>query len=52
MQGETLKILHTVRRTVANWIGHTLRRNCFLKHVTEGKIWDGRTMKNIYVATR
>jgi hypothetical protein len=25
----------------ANWIGHILRRNCCLKHVTEGKI-DGR----------
>jgi hypothetical protein len=22
----------------ANWIGHILRRNCLLKHVTEGKI--------------
>jgi hypothetical protein len=21
-----------------NWIGHTLRRNCLLKHVIEGKI--------------
>jgi hypothetical protein len=20
-----------------NWIGHVLRRNCFLKHVVEGK---------------
>jgi hypothetical protein len=31
-------ILHTVERTEANWIGHTLRRNCFLTHVIEGKI--------------
>jgi hypothetical protein len=22
----------------ANWIGHTLRRNCLLKHVTEEKV--------------
>ena len=22
----------------ANWIGHTLRRNCLLQHVIEGKI--------------
>jgi hypothetical protein len=22
----------------ANWIGHIFCRNCFLKHVTEGKI--------------
>jgi len=42
------QVLHTVeedrniRRVVARrkaiWIGHTLRRNCLLKHVTEGKI--------------
>jgi len=25
----------------ANWIGHILRRNCFLKRVIEGKI-EGR----------
>jgi hypothetical protein len=28
-------------RKGANWIGHILRRNCLLKHVTEGKI-EGR----------
>ena len=26
-------ILHTMKRRKANWIGHILRRNCFLKHV-------------------
>ena len=26
-------ILHTAQRRKANWIGHTLRTNCFLKHV-------------------
>jgi len=30
-------VLHTIKRK-ANWIGHILRRNCFLKHVNEGKI--------------
>jgi hypothetical protein len=28
-------ILQTVKRRKANWIGHILRRNCFLKHDTE-----------------
>jgi hypothetical protein len=31
-------ILHTITRRKANWIGHILRRNCLLKHVTAGKI--------------
>jgi hypothetical protein len=31
-------ILQTVKRRVANRIGHILRRNCLLKHVFEGKI--------------
>jgi hypothetical protein len=31
-------ILHAIKRRKANWIGNTLRRNCFLKHVMEGKI--------------
>ena len=30
--------LHTVKRRKANWIGHILRGNCLLKHVTEGNI--------------
>ena len=34
-------MLHTVIRRKANWIGHILRRNCFLEHVIEGKI-EGR----------
>ena len=34
-------IMHTIKRRKANWSGHVLRRNCLLKHVTEGKI-DGR----------
>jgi hypothetical protein len=27
----------TVKERKANWIGHTLRRNCLLKRVIEGK---------------
>ena len=43
-------ILHTVRRRKANWIGYILRRNGFLKYVTEGTIdrkekSDGKTRK-------
>jgi hypothetical protein len=38
---EERNILHTVIRWKANWIGHILRRNCLLKHVTEGKL-EGR----------
>ena len=35
---EQWNILHEIRKRKANWIGHTLRRNCLLKQVTEGKI--------------
>jgi len=38
---EERNILHTVKRRKANWIGHILRGNCFLKQVIEGKI-EGR----------
>ena len=31
-------ILHEIRKRKANWIGHILRRNCFLKQFIEGKI--------------
>ena len=31
-------ILGTINRRKDNWIGHLLRRNCFLQHVIEGKI--------------
>ena len=30
-------IIQTVKRRAANWIGHTLRRSCLLKHITEEK---------------
>jgi hypothetical protein len=38
-------IVHTTKRRKANWIGHILRRNCFLKHVIGGKRSDGKTRK-------
>jgi len=31
-------ILHEIIKRKANWIGHILRRNCFLKQIIEGKI--------------
>ena len=33
--------LHTIKQRKAKLIGHIWRRNCFLKHVTEGEI-EGR----------
>jgi hypothetical protein len=47
-------ILHTIKIRNANWIDHTLRRNCLPKHVIEGNIEgrsDGKTRKKTYVAT-
>jgi hypothetical protein len=35
---EERNIVHTIKRRMAKWIGHILRRNCLLKHVIEGKI--------------
>jgi hypothetical protein len=35
---EERNTLHTVERRKIEWIGHILCRNCFLEHVTEGKI--------------
>jgi hypothetical protein len=34
-------ILHTVKRSKANWIDHIFRRTCLLKHNTEGRIGGG-----------
>jgi hypothetical protein len=34
---EERNILHTIKRRRAKWIGYTLRRNCLLKHIIEGK---------------
>jgi hypothetical protein len=35
---EKRNVLRTRNRRKANCIGHILRRNCLLRHVTEGKI--------------
>jgi len=35
---EQRNILHEITKPKTNWIGHILRRNCFLKHVIEGKM--------------
>jgi len=35
---EENKILHTIKRRKANWIGHILRRDCLLKHGIQGTI--------------
>jgi hypothetical protein len=39
---EERNIVHTIKRMMANWIGHILRRNCLLKHVVEGNV-EGRS---------
>jgi hypothetical protein len=41
-QGGEGGILHAIKRRGANWIGHTLRRTCLLKHITEWKIEETR----------
>jgi hypothetical protein len=33
---EERNILHTIKSRNVNWIGY-MRRNCLLKHITEGK---------------
>ena len=38
---EQRNILHEIRNRKANWIGHILRRNCFLQGDTKGKIQGG-----------
>ena len=35
---EERNILHTIKSRKTDWISHTLRRNCLLRHVVEGKI--------------
>jgi hypothetical protein len=34
-------ILHEIRKRKANWIGHILRRNCFIQRVIKEKIQGG-----------
>jgi hypothetical protein len=31
-------ILHTINRRKANWIGHILRGNCFIRHIISRKV--------------
>ena len=38
---EKRNILRAISKRKANWIGHILRRNCFLQQVIEGKIKEG-----------
>jgi len=38
---EKRNIVYRIRGRKANWIGRSLRRNCILKHVIEGKM-EGR----------
>jgi len=38
---EQSNILHEISKRKANWIGHILRRNCFLQKVIEGKLKGG-----------
>jgi hypothetical protein len=33
-----MNILHKIKKMKADCIGHILRKNCILKHITEGKI--------------
>ena len=35
---EQRNILHEITKRKAYWIGHILRRNCFLQQVIEGKV--------------
>ena len=45
---EERNILHPMKRRKANWIGHILRRNCFLKHVLNRRIeGTGRRRSNV-----
>jgi hypothetical protein len=36
--------IHATKRKKATWIGHTLCRNCLLKHVIKGNI-EGKSRK-------
>jgi hypothetical protein len=38
---EQRNILHEISKRNANWISHSLRRNCLVQHVIEGKIKGG-----------
>src|SRR5215468_2360862 len=42
---EQRNILHEISKRKANWFGHSLRRNCLLRQVNEGKIKGGIEVK-------
>jgi hypothetical protein len=44
---EERNILHAIKRRKVNWIGHILRRNCLLKHVSEGNTYTTATCFHI-----
>jgi hypothetical protein len=44
---EDRNIIYTVNRRKAKWIGHSLRRNCLLKLIVEGKIQEKIEMTGI-----
>jgi hypothetical protein len=35
---EERNLLHANQRMKVSWVGHTCRRSCHSKHVTEGKV--------------
>jgi hypothetical protein len=41
---EERNILRTRKRRKVSWLGHTLRRNCLLKHIIEGMSGKGIEM--------
>jgi hypothetical protein len=47
---EKRNIILTTEGRKANWIGHVLRRNCLLKHISDGRRErsDGKTRKKVY----
>jgi hypothetical protein len=52
---EQRNILHEIRKRKTNWTGQSLRRNCLLERVIEGKIQGGdrsdrKTRKKTYEA--
>jgi hypothetical protein len=34
---EKKNVMHTIKKRKANWIGHVLCKNCFIKYVIEGR---------------
>ena len=38
--GEKINLLNNILRRKVNWIGHILRRNCFLHDAIEGQVME------------